>query len=123
VHCCCGWLPVGQLLFLIVMVCEPKLLGFIHENFRDFVLQGLLYKYGQPHFTNNIAFRWTRFGGFHQNYVINILSTVTIFSTCDSLHYLDDMAFSTFAILSPLVTKFCYSYSASPKINNTVFMT
>jgi hypothetical protein len=22
-------------------------------------LQGLLYKYGQPHFTNNIAFRWT----------------------------------------------------------------
>jgi len=22
------------------------------------VLQGLLYNYGQPHFTNNIVFRW-----------------------------------------------------------------
>jgi len=46
------------------------------------------------------------FGGFPQNSAINVLPTVTTFSTCDNLLYLDDMAFSTFAILAPLVAKF-----------------
>jgi len=55
-------------------------------------------------------------GGFLQNSVINVLSTLTTFSTCGSLLYLDDMAFSTFAILAPLVAKLGFSCSVFRKL-------
>ena len=45
------------------------------------------------------------FVGCLQNCVINILSTVTKFSTCDSLLYSDDTAFSISAVLAPLLAK------------------
>ena len=62
------------------------------------------------------------FGGFLRNSVIrvNIPSTLTTCSTCGSLLYAVDTAFSAFALLAPHVAKLRYSGSAFPKINNII---
>jgi hypothetical protein len=58
------------------------------------------------------------FGGFLSDSEINILSTVTTCSTCGSVLYAVDKAFSTFAVLSPLVTILHYSCFDFSKINH-----
>jgi hypothetical protein len=110
---------VGQLLFLIVMVWEGSYSNFIHHSFRDFGFAGAFIQIRPAVFYKYYRLEMDiSFGGFPKNSVIDVLSTVTKFSTCDNLLYLDDFAFSTFAILGPLVAKLCFSCSASSKINN-----
>ena len=80
------------------------------------VLLGLLYKFGQPHFTNIIAFRWTfcwlpselcNKYSFHCSKIFDLIS----------FFYSDDTAFSSTAILAPLVAKLLDSSTTFSKVN------
>jgi hypothetical protein len=52
-----------------------------------------------------------------QNCVINILSTVNKFSTCDNLLHSDDTPFSTTAVLAPVLAKLVDSSTTFSKFN------
>jgi hypothetical protein len=56
------------------------------------------------------------FAEFAQNSVINIYSTLTTFSTCDSFVYTDDCIFQN-AVFQPLVVKLRDSTTTFAKFN------